>query len=73
MPSITPNIWAVFLALAGVLAGYFLRQIITLKQKSSLEVKIKQQLLDAKTKVQDTIANAAKKAESILEKAKEEQ
>ncbi len=59
--------------LAGIGVGYFLRHLITLGQKQSAELKIKQLLLDAKTKTQAAIEEANKKAASILEEAKAEE
>ncbi|MBI4691923.1 MAG: ribonuclease Y [Candidatus Terrybacteria bacterium] len=62
-----------FSGLGGIVIGYFLHQLITLRQKSSAELKIKQLLLDAKDKTQKAIEEAAKKAEKILEDAKQEE
>lgn len=62
-----------FSGLGGIVIGYFLHQLITLWQKSSAELKIKQLLLDAKDKVQKATEEAAKKAEKILEDAKQEE
>ncbi len=64
---------AVVAALFGVGIGYFLRHLITLGQKESAELKIKQLLLDAKTKTQAAIEEANKKAALILEDAKREE
>ena len=64
---------AVVVGLFGVGIGYFLRRLITLGQKESAELKIKQLLLDAKTKTQAVIEEANKKAASILEEAKREE
>ena len=58
--------------LGGVL-GYFLRHLIVLQRKSSIELRIKQLLVDAKEKAQSTLEESSKKAESIIEKAKEEE
>ncbi|MDD5032933.1 MAG: ribonuclease Y [Candidatus Pacebacteria bacterium] len=57
----------------GGVIGYFLRHLIALQRKSSIEVKIKQLLVDAKAKAQESVEDASKKAETILEKAKEEE
>lgn len=64
---------AAFCGLGGVIIGYFFHQLVALKRKSSAELKIKQLLLDAKTKAQSALEEAAKKAETILEEAKKEE
>lgn len=73
MTSFLPILVTGALVLAGIGVGYFLRQIITLGRKESVELKIKQLLLDAKAKSQVTIEEANKKAELILEEAKREE
>jgi ribonuclease Y len=57
----------------GIAIGYFLRHLIGLQQKSSAELRIKQLLVDAKAKAQKSVEEALKKAELIVEKAKEEE
>ena len=64
---------AVVVGLFGIGVGYFLRHLITLGKKESAELKIKQLLLDAKTKTQTAIEEANKKAALILEDAKREE
>ncbi len=64
---------AAFCGLGGIIIGYFFHQLVALKRKSSAELKIKQLLLDAKTKAQAALEEAAKKAETILEEAKREE
>lgn len=59
--------------LGGIAIGFLLHKLITLQQKSSAELKIKQLLLDAKAKAQKSIEEANNKAESILEEAKKEE
>ncbi len=49
--------------LAGLAAGYFLRWIIALGSKGSMELKVKQMELDAKEKAQKIIEEAEKEAE----------
>ncbi|MDO8510360.1 MAG: ribonuclease Y [bacterium] len=72
-------LFASFTGLAGVVLGYLLRLLITLQRKSSLELKIKQMMLDAKEEVKKITAEAeAKAAENLKEsrgeiKQKEEQ
>mgnify|MGYP001572041664 FL=1 len=61
-----------FSGLGGIIIGYFFHQLVSLKQKSSAELKIKQLLLDAKDKAQKSVEEATQKAESILEEAKKE-
>ena len=73
MASISTILMAGVLVLIGLGAGYFLRQIITLGQKESAELKIKQLLLDAKAKTQAAIEEANKKASLILQDAKTEE
>ena len=62
-----------FSGLGGIIIGYFFHQLVSLKQKSSAEFKIKQLLLDAKDKAQKAVEEATQKAESILEEAKKEE
>ncbi|MBU2109676.1 ribonuclease Y [Patescibacteria group bacterium] len=64
---------AAFSGLGGIVIGYFFHQLVTLRRKSSAELKIKQLLLDAKTKAQNAVEEATKKAETILEEAKREE
>lgn len=62
-----------FSGLGGIIIGYFFHQLVSLKQKSSAELKIKQLLLDAKDKAQKAIEEATQKAGTILEEAKREE
>lgn len=57
----------------GVVLGYFLRHLIVLQRKSSIELKIKQLLIDAKAKAQSALEQASKKSELIIEQAKKEE
>lgn len=66
-------ILAGFSGLLGIIIGYFFHQLVTLRRKSSAELKIKQLLLDAKSKAQQSLEEASKKASSILEEAKKEE
>lgn len=66
-------ILAGFSGLGGIAIGFLLHKLITLQQKSSAELKIKQLLFDAKTKAQKSVEEASNKAESILEEAKKEE
>ncbi|MEK7480732.1 MAG: ribonuclease Y [Patescibacteria group bacterium] len=56
----------------GIIVGYMVRQAITQHRKNSLELKIKQLLLDAKAQAQETLLGAKEKAASVLEVAKSE-
>ncbi len=55
---------------SGVLLGYVLRWLVTLSQKGSIELTIKQTLLDAKTEAQRRIDEAEKESERLLKEAK---
>lgn len=57
----------------GAVLGYFLRWLITLGQKGSIELTIKQTLLEAKTKAQNIIGDAESQANKIIQEAKEEE
>lgn len=63
--------------LSGVILGYILRWLITLSQKGSIELTIKQTLLEAKDKAQKLIdaadKEAAKKVEEVKQKEKEKE
>lgn len=65
----------VLLALAGIVgmfAGYFLRWLVSLGQKGSVELEIKQMLLDAKEEAKNVLDVAADKAEELEEELREE-
>lgn len=53
----------------GLALGYLLRHVVAQQKKNSIELKIKQVFLDAKSKAQETLDAAAKKAESIVSDA----
>ncbi|QQG45953.1 MAG: ribonuclease Y [Candidatus Niyogibacteria bacterium] len=57
----------------GLVAGYVLRQIIAQQRRNSIELKIKQILLDAKSEAQKTLDEAKLKADSVLESVKREE
>ncbi|MEA1929584.1 MAG: ribonuclease Y [Patescibacteria group bacterium] len=57
--------------LAGIVFGYFLRWIITLGQKGSMELKVKQMLLEAKDQAQQIVDRADEQAEQLLKEVKE--
>ncbi len=60
-------------ALGGIVFGYFLRWIITLGQKGSIELSIKQTMLEAKDQAQKIIDKATEQAEEVLKEAKNEE
>lgn len=65
----------VLLALSGILGifiGYFLRWLVSLGQKGSVELQIKQLLLEAREESKNILNVAEKKAETIEEEAREE-
>lgn len=57
--------------LAGIIVGYFLRWLVTLGQKGSLELSVKEALLAAKDEAQKIIAAAEEEAARILSDARE--
>ncbi|OHA60169.1 MAG: ribonuclease Y [Candidatus Vogelbacteria bacterium RIFOXYD1_FULL_46_19] len=60
-------------SLGGVVIGYFLRWLVTLGQKGSIELTIKQTLLEAKDKAQQIVQDAEKESAHILLEAKEQE
>lgn len=59
--------------LGGLAIGYFFHVLIALQRKSSAELKIKQLLFEAKDKAQRATEEATKKAQHILDNAKNEE
>jgi len=59
--------------IGGIAIGYFLRWIILLGKKGSMELTIKQTLLEAKTAAQKITEDAEKKSEQLIKDAKEEE
>ncbi len=59
--------------IGGVVIGYFLRWLVTLGQKGSMELTIKQTLLEAKDKAQQIIADAEKEATETLTEARKKE
>ncbi len=57
-------------ASAGIAFGYFLRWIITLGQKGSMELDIKQTMLEAKEQATKITTEAEAKAEEVLREAR---
>lgn len=64
-------IFIVVAAIAGTAFGYFLRWIVSLGKKGSMELKIKQMMLEAKDEAQRIVDEAEKKAEKEIDEAKE--
>ncbi|RJQ32819.1 ribonuclease Y [Candidatus Parcubacteria bacterium] len=62
-----------FSGLGGLAIGYFFHVLITLQKKNSIELKIKQMLLEAKDKAQNALEEASKKAQQVLDNAKQEE
>jgi len=56
----------------GIAAGYYLRYLHAQTKKSSIEIEIKERLLDAETRAIKIIEKAEEKAESVQAEAKEE-
>ena len=59
-------------AVVGILAGYALRWIVTLGQKGSIELRMKQMLLDAQDESKRITNEAEEKAETLLSEARSE-
>jgi len=58
--------------LIGIAVGWFLRFIVSLGKKGSMEIQIKEMLLEARTKSEEITSEAEKTAQRILREAKEE-
>jgi len=63
----------VAITLAGVAFGYYLRLLVSLGKKGSMEIQIKQMLLSAKEDAQKITAHAEKEAARKLEELKKEE
>lgn len=66
---------AVFLSLAGVIGiaiGYYLRLIISLGKKGSMELEVKEMLLSAKEDAKKITSEAENKAKDVVEEGKKE-
>ena len=59
--------------LLGTIFGYVVRHIIGQQRRNSIELKIKQLLVDARAEAQKTLDAAKQKAESLVEEAKREE
>jgi ribonuclease Y len=67
-----PLFWAV-LVIAGAVLGYFVRQLIAVRQSNSVEQKLKQQIEDSKIKSKELVLEAQEKATALLEEIKREE
>ncbi len=63
----------VVITLAGVAFGYYLRLLVSLGKKGSMEIQIKQMLLSAKEEAQKITAQAEKEAARKVEEIKKEE
>jgi hypothetical protein len=66
---------ALFLSVSGLIGialGYYLRLIISLGKKGSMELEIKEMLLEAKEEATKITVDAESKAEQLLEEARKE-
>ena len=57
--------------LGGVVLGYFLRWLITLGQKGSVELEVKKTILEAKDQAQKIVSRADQQAEELLREIKD--
>lgn len=64
--------FAIFASLIGIAFGYFLRWIISLGKKGSMELKIRQMMLEARDEVKRITTEAEEKADNILNEARGE-
>jgi len=70
----TTTIYLLILALiAGGVAGYYLRRLISQKRVSTAETKAEKILRDAKAKEQELLLGAREKALKIIDEAKREE
>lgn len=67
-----PIFWGALIFL-GLVIGYFIRQLIAVRQANSVEQKIRRQLEEAKAKAKELILEAQEKATNLLEEAKKEE
>lgn len=65
-------LFAGFASLVGVGFGYFLRWIVSLGQKGSMELQIKQMMLEAREEAKKIVKEAEEKAEATLKESRAE-
>jgi len=58
---------------SGIAIGYFLRWLVTLSQKGSMELTIKQSMLEAKDRAQKVVEDAEHEAGKLLDEAKRQE
>lgn len=59
--------------LGGVIFGYFLRWLVTLGQKGSVEISVKKTILEAKDQAQQIVDQADKQAAKLINEIKEKE
>ena len=64
---------AAFSGLGGIIVGYFLHTLLTLQKRHSIDIRVKQLLLEAKDKAQNLLEESSKKAEQTIETARAEE
>lgn len=64
---------AVLALIGGMSVGYYLRRVVALGQRRSIEIDIKQMLVGAKEEAQKITEEAKRKAEEKAEELKEEE
>ncbi|MEK7074269.1 MAG: ribonuclease Y [Patescibacteria group bacterium] len=57
----------------GIGLGYYIRQLVAQKRKSSIEARLKKLIEDSKIEAKETLLNAKEKAASMVEEAKTEE
>ena len=72
MPLLIVLLIAASAGLAGIAVGWFLRFIIALGKRGSMELEIKEMMLAAREEVEQITSEAEEKAEKILKEAKDE-
>lgn len=66
-------IFAGIILAAGIIIGYYVRQVIAQQRKSSIEAKLKKLIEDSKTDAKNTLFEAKEKAAKLLDEAKYEE
>lgn len=72
MPPLTFAITLAFVLFLGTGVGYYVRYLHALSKKSSIELEIRERLIEAEKKVIDIIEEAERKAETIAHEARSE-
>ncbi|MDZ7726584.1 MAG: ribonuclease Y [Candidatus Campbellbacteria bacterium] len=65
-------LYVAFALVVGIAVGYFLRLLISLGKRGSMELEVKQILLEAREEAKNITADAQKKADEIRERAETE-